>query len=209
MKKILIYGAGGLGREVLSMLNQMPEFVCIGFLDDSYPVGYRVGDISVLGNVSWLMNCPTDTALVIAVGNPNVKSTIINRILPEWNVSFETVIHPKATIQDAKSVVIGVGSIIGAGVIMTTSITIGSHVLINLNVTIGHDVRIGDCTSVMPGVNLAGHVLIGKETLIGSGSNLINQVSVGDNCMIGAGSVVNHSIPSNKTAAGVPARVIK
>ena len=41
------------------------------------------------------------------------------------------------------------------------------------------------------------------------GAKIIGNVSVGDNAVIGANSVVLKDVPSNSTAAGVPARILK
>lgn len=192
------------------MLNQMPNaFDLIGFLDDGLPVGSLVDDVQILGGTEWLKTCPNDVKVVVAIGTPSTKQSAIKKIRPEWNVQFANVIHPQALIQDPARVKWGGGCIICAGSILTTGITIGNHVLINLNVTIGHDSKIGDCSSVMPGVNIAGHVTMGQSVLIGSGANILNNNSVGDNATIGAASVVNHDVPSDVTAVGIPARIIK
>jgi sugar O-acyltransferase (sialic acid O-acetyltransferase NeuD family) len=210
VKKLIIYGAGGLGREVKSMLSQCTDtYSLIGFLDDGCEAGKVVEDIKVLGGLSWLSNCPPDVQVVLAIGDPKVKAGVLRQIKPEWNVQYATVIHNRATIQALEFVLIGVGSVIGAGSVLTTGIRLGEHVLINLNVTIGHDSVIGDCSSIMPGVSIAGEVTLGREVMIGSGADIINRIKIGAQAIIGAGSVVNHDIPAASTAAGVPARVIK
>ena len=205
----MIYGAGGLGREVKSMLNSTTEqFELTGFLDDGVATGSLIENVKVLGGLSWLNSCPHDVFVVIAIGNPKIKSELVRRIHPEWKIKFATIIHNRAIIQNTETVDIGIGSIVCAGSVLTTGIKIGMHVLINLNTTIGHDTIVGDCTSIMPGVNLAGHVFVGNNVLIGSGANIINDIRIGSRAMIGAGSVVNHAIPESVTAVGVPARVI-
>jgi sugar O-acyltransferase (sialic acid O-acetyltransferase NeuD family) len=210
VKKLIIYGAGGLGREVKSMLSQcINPFMLIGFLDDGRPAGTTVEDIPVLGGVEWLSNCPSDVQVVLAIGDPKTKANVVSQIKPGWHIQFATIIHARATIQALELVTIGPGSIVGAGSVLTTGITIGDHVLINLNVTVGHDTVIGDCSSIMPGVSIAGEVTLGRAVMIGSGADVINQIRIGDQAVIGAGSVVNHDIPAGSTAAGVPARVIK
>ena len=184
------------------------EYELIGFLDDGLKKGSAVDDVEVLGGVDWIIK-RQEIFLLIAVGKPNVKVAIVQRLLPYSNLKFPILIHTNAHLQDAKRISIGEGSIIGAGSVLTTGITLGKHVLINLNVTVGHDTVIGDFASIMPGVNLAGNVELGKEVLIGSGANVLHNIKVGDSSIIGAGAVVNCNIPAASVAVGVPARVIK
>ncbi|MBW9151358.1 acyltransferase [Clostridium estertheticum] len=51
--------------------------------------------------------------------------------------------------------------------------------------------------------------IIRKFATIGGGACLLPGVEVGENAIIGMGSVVSKSIPSNKVAMGIPAKVIK
>jgi sugar O-acyltransferase (sialic acid O-acetyltransferase NeuD family) len=210
MQKLVIYGAGGLGREVKSMLHQSTqEFDLIGFLDDGLAAGSSIAGVPVLGNSDWLSNCPSDIQIVLAIGNPRVKHQVWQQINSKGAVKFATLIHQRSIIQDKDSVHIGMGSIIGAGVVLTTGITVHNHVLINLNVTIGHDTIVGDCCSIMPNASLAGEVQLGQRVMIGSGANIINRIKIGDDAIVGAGSVVNHAIKAGATAVGIPARSIK
>lgn len=45
--------------------------------------------------------------------------------------------------------------------------------------------------------------------LIGAGAKILGAVTIGDNVKIGANAVVVGDIPSNSTAVGVPARIVK
>jgi maltose O-acetyltransferase len=51
-------------------------------------------------------------------------------------------------------------------------------------------------------------VTIGHDTWIGAGVTILANVTIGDRCIIGAGAVVNHDIPSDTVAAGIPARPV-
>ena len=58
MNEIVIYGAGGLGREVAQLLDdfngQNPQWSVLGFLsDDATSHGRIVGDLPVLGGSEW------------------------------------------------------------------------------------------------------------------------------------------------------------
>jgi acetyltransferase-like isoleucine patch superfamily enzyme len=51
--------------------------------------------------------------------------------------------------------------------------------------------------------------VIGQRAWIAANVTILPGVNIGENAVIGAGSLVNHDIPSNCVAVGVPARVIK
>lgn len=84
-----------------------------------------------------------------------------------------------------------------------------------LGVVIGHDTIIGKNTKILQNVTIGGrngiraNPIIGENVLIGAGACILGPVTIGDNVKIGANAVVITDIPDNKTAVGVPARIIK
>jgi sugar O-acyltransferase (sialic acid O-acetyltransferase NeuD family) len=204
---LLIYGAGGLGKEILSWVRLLEEFEPIGFMDDGIRQGTIVKGLKVLGGLDILNSFATPVNLIVALGDPASKSILIKMIDPA-RVYYPVLKHPSVILQDAEAITIGEGSILNAGCILTTDIRIGTHVLLNLNTTIGHDVDIGACSSVMPGVNIAGGVKIGEGVLVGSGANILNGVKVGNFSKVGMGAVVIREVDSETTVVGVPARKI-
>lgn len=206
-KELVIYGAGGLGREVLTMINALPEWQAIGFMDDNVPAGTTVKGLKVLGGISVMQTLTTTVNMVLAVGSPLVKQRLEEQLL-KYSVQFPKLIHPSVIMQDPASITIGAGSIITAGCILTTDIYIGKHVLINLNTTIGHDCVVDDYSSIMCGVNIAGEVTIGQSAFIGSGANILNQATLGESCTVGMGAVVLKDVLQHTTVAGVPAKEI-
>jgi sugar O-acyltransferase (sialic acid O-acetyltransferase NeuD family) len=208
--KIAIYGAGGLGREVLALIRQinLVSRACeiIGFFDDSLPKGQVVNGLTVLGGIADLNGWGEDLNVVLAIGEPKAKKLSFERINNKF-VHFPILIYPSVQIEEFQNVIIGDGSIITAGNILTTDIRIGSHVLVNLDCTIGHDVVIGDYTSVMPGVHISGKVKIGEGAYLGSGAVIINNINIGDMSVIGAGAVVIRDVEAMTTVVGVPAKV--
>lgn len=212
MKQLAIYGAGGFGREVLMLIQQInahsAQWDFAGFFDDGKEPGTLINGYKVLGGVDALNASDKELHLVLALGSPAVKNKVAQQILNP-KIKYPVLKHPGVTLATEQYVKIGEGSIIAAGNIITTNIEIGRHVILNLACTIGHDTIIGDFASFMPGINISGEVMIEKGVYVGTGAKIINQVQIGENAVIGAGAVVSKSIPANCTAVGVPAKPIK
>jgi sugar O-acyltransferase (sialic acid O-acetyltransferase NeuD family) len=206
-KQIFIYGAGGLGREILSLIRSLDQWEPVGFIDDDFKNYDTVEGLKVFG-YDRLLNEKEALNVVLAFGNPAHRKQVFERI-KNHKLNFPVLIHPSAILQNPQSISLGAGSVVCAGCVLTTNITIGMHVLVNLKNTIGHDTHIGDFSSLMPGGNIAGEVIIGECVLIGSGANLINRIHIGDACIVGMGAVVLHSVEKGKTVAGVPAKEIR
>ncbi len=199
MDKIAIIGAGGLGHELKAMCNSIADFKFTGFYDDD-----KKSD-DVIGNIADLNSCHQSINVIVGIGSPETKASIINRLNND-HISFPTVIHSSVYRGNIEAIVIGIGSIITPRCSLTTNIQIGSHVLVNLNCTIGHDVLIGDFSSIMPGSNISGNVKIGKEVLVGAGTQILQGLTIGDKAVIGAGAVVTKNIPASTIVKGVPAK---
>ena len=211
MENIVIIGAGGFGREVKMLIDQINEgslqYNLLGFYDDSVQKGTEVFGLEVLGSVEELNQVTKPTAISIAIGSPKVKKDIKDK-LSNPMLSFPRLIHPSVVL-GIPSETIGIGAIICAGTIITVNITIGEFVILNLGCTVGHDTVIGNYCSFMPQSNIAGEVILGEAVYVGMGVGIINQVTVGNNVTLGAGSVVVKNISSNCLAVGIPAKVIK
>lgn len=211
LRNIAIVGAGGFGREIallISQINAQKEvWKLVGFYDDHPDLqGKNYAGLPVLGTTDALNRVEKQLSVVIAVGSPQVKRKIFQKLLNP-NLRFPTLIHPGAIFGGGTE--FGIGNIICAGTILTVNNVLGDFVTINLGCTVGHDTRIGAFSSVMPGVCISGEVLIEEGVYIGTGANIINQVEIGEESIIGAGALVNKSSPGFCTLVGVPARIIR
>ena len=212
MRKIAIYGAGGFGREVHSLIEQIniksQIYEFIGYFDDGVSKREIINGFPVLGGISEANNWTNIIELVFAIGDPKTKKHIISQIVNK-NISFPVLIHPNVVIGDFKYNIIGAGSIICAGNIITVNIEIGQHVILNLACTTGHDTKIGNYCSFMPTTSISGEVIIEDCVYIGTGTKINNLISIGENTIVGSGAVVSKTLPPNCTAVGIPAKPIK
>lgn len=211
MRKIAIIGAGGFGREVKSLINDInivtPTFEFIGYYDDNIDKSTIINGFPVLGNLNDLNDYPEGIEIAVGIGIPAVKAKIIGR-LSNPNITFATLIHPSAMI-GMDDITIGRGTVICAGNILTCNIRIGDFVTLNLMCTVGHDTIVEEYSSFMPSVNISGEVLIHKQVYVGTGAKIINQLEIGESTTVGAGAVVSKSLPAFCTAVGIPAKPIK
>ena len=209
MKKLVIVGAGGFGRETAWLVERInareKEWDLLGFADDTPELtGKTVNGYPVLGTTEWLKNQKDDIYVLCAVGSAKTRKKIVSRL---GNVKYATLIDPGVILSD--SVKIGKGSIICAGSILTVNIQIGSHVIINLDCTIGHDAVMKDYVTLYPSVNVSGATLLNECVEMGTGSKIIEKKTVGENSIVGSGAVVVKDLPAGCTAVGMPAKPIK
>lgn len=215
---IVVYGAGGLGREIFQLLQKInrieKSWMLCGFIDDNLPRFTSLGSYLVVGDRDFLNSLPAPnnpaepTNVVLAIGDPKIKKRVADSLTSSW-LTYPVIVHPSVEIEEELLANIGEGSIITAGNLLTVDIKIGRHVLLNLGCTVGHDVQIGDYCSVMPGVNISGNVTLEEGVFVGTGAKILNNVTIGARTKIGAGAVVTQSLPPDCTAVGVPARVVK
>lgn len=212
MKRLIIIGAGGFGREVLGLIEHINGIKRhdIYFMesDEIYQSRMDATGSDIVAGVRVLplsaFNKETDH-VIIAIGEPDVKRKIAEA-LPE-TTKYQTLIHPSAII--GNDVKIGKGCIICAGCILTCDINIGDFITLNIGCTVGHDVIIHDYCSLMPSVNVSGGVNLWKGTYIGTNSCIKQGVTIEDGVVIGMGSVVTKDITEKGVYVGSPAKKIK
>lgn len=212
MRRVVIIGAGGHGREVADILRhqaqQDSDLAILGFIDEDPTLHHQtVNGLPVLGDLTWFEGVDkSKLAAVCAVGLPQARKRLAERTR-DMGVSFMNAISPLAHF--SPSAKIGEGVMMLPNSFAGTDSFVGNHAIVNAGATISHDSRIGRYGTLNPGVHLAGNVLIGEGCYLGIGSSVIHGVSIGSWTIVGAGAVVVRDLPDNVTAVGVPATVIK
>lgn len=211
VKKIAIYGAGGLGREVAGGIYRInnaceEQWEVVGYYDDGKIVGTEVSHYgTVLGGMDDLNAVDEPLALAIAVGDPVSRKQIHDRITNP-NIYFPNLIAPSFRVLDEKTFAIGQGNIIQDGCSATCDVIVGSFNVLNGSNVLGHDVSVGDYNVLMPGVRLSGSVDMGDCNLMGVDSVVLQRVKIGNHITLGAGSVLMTKPKDGMTYIGVPAK---
>ncbi|GAB3203731.1 sugar O-acyltransferase (sialic acid O-acetyltransferase NeuD family) [Pontibacter aydingkolensis] len=210
MKKIAVFGAGGFGKEVMMLIEQInatnQTWHILGFYDDGIKKGTVINQYEVLGGVNDLNAITEEVSVVIAIGDSGIRANVKSQLNSSF-INFPILIHPNVLI--GNYVTIGEGTIITANNILTININVGKFVILNLACTVGHDAVLEDFTSFMPSVNISGGVIVREGVYVGTGAQILNHLEIGAHTKIGAGAVVKESLPANCTAVGVPAITVR
>ena len=209
---LVIFGAGGLGREVLLLLQQLnevrPAWNVRGFYDDHAPATPTVAGLPYLGTAADLNATTEPLAVAVAVGSSASRAAVRCRLTAP-RLTFPVLVHPQVVLTPQQRIVLGEGCIVQQGCLLTCDITLGRFVLLNLGCTVGHDAVLADFCSLMPHASVSGAARLSAGCYLGTNATVIQGVRVGENSIVGAGAVVVRDLPANVTAVGVPARELR
>ena len=211
MKRLVIIGAGGQGKEVLWAAKrgqlQGAEIAVEGFCDDA--PNLQAGtycNLPLLGAIEAAAsrlqgkihyNC--------AIGNNAVRAKIVQRA-ERFGWEPLSIVDPLVLV--APGVVLGEGSYVGAGTILSPDAILGRHVLVNHDCSIGHDSQLGDFVQVCPGGRISGFAVLGEGAFVGSNGVVGPGVTVGAWASLGANSFAIRAVTAATTAVGNPARAV-
>lgn len=200
-----IFGTGGFAKEVSWCLVENKKRK-ITFVDVE-ETDRTINGFPVISEKTFLeINNQKNKKCFIAVGSPNVRYKIYEKIKNLPNICFPNLIDNKVKINKQFNL-LGFGNIICRGVVVTTNITIGNFNHFNLNTTIGHDVEIKNFCTFSPGSNISGCTKIGNMCFFGTNSVLLENLKIIDSTTIGAGAVVTKDLVEPGVYVGIPAKL--
>ncbi len=204
-----IFGAGGLGREVM-------PYAAENFKGEVFFVDHQITDKQVNGYQALseeeffsLRDC--DKYFNIAIGSGEIRRKIANKAM-DHNVKSFQISHPSALI--AKTVNIGEGAVICPFSLISENVKIGKLFQLNIYSYIGHDCTIGDFVTFGPRVNCSGNVIIEDDVYIGTCA-MIRQgtpdkpLRIGKGSTIGMGAIVINDVPAHTTVFANPGRYME
>ena len=213
MKKIAIFGAGGLGKEVATTIERINRkestWNLIGFYDDGKEKGTQISHYgNVLGGIKEVNEVQEPLCLVIAIGTPNTLRAVREKINNPL-ISYPNIIFEPFDCADFSTLKIGEGNIIQGWCYASCNVSIGSFNVLNGLVLIGHDATIGDYNVIMPSVRISGEVKIGNRNLLGVCSIVLQQLKIGNGVHLGAGAVLMTKPKDECTYIGNPAKLFR
>jgi sugar O-acyltransferase (sialic acid O-acetyltransferase NeuD family) len=210
MKNLAIYGAGGFGREIACLINEINQAAkqskwnFIGFFDDGISPNTKNEYGKIIGGIKSLNAFDEPLAIVIAIGDPVILKRIISKI-SNRRVEFPNIIAPDIRYLDENNKHIGRGNIFFSKCSLSVNVRIGDFNIFNSAIAIGHDVIIGNYNSFMPGTKISGEVIIGDLNFFGVNSVVLQRNKIGTGTTVGAGSVIMRDTNDNSTYIGNPA----
>lgn len=209
--KLLIYCAGGFGREVYDSAKRANgvagrwDEIC--FIDDDASFGSEFYGARIFTFEAVLNEFDkAGIEAVIATGEPVVRKLLFDK-LSSNNVRLATVVDASVILSDTAE--LGDGVVVTPHCTISSSARIADNVVLNNKTIVGHDVSLGEHCVVSSLVNLGGACSVGDNSYIGMGVQIKEGTKIGKDVIIGMGSVVYNDIPDEVIALGNPARPMR
>lgn len=204
-----IYGAGGLGREVLELARQINEkhkrwddFI---FVIDG-EAGDNVNGVKVYSYQDAISAFSGRLEMSMGIGEPQVRERLYAKLRQD-NIVTPALVHPDVHVPD--TTVVGKGVTIQYGCFISCNVNIADYVYIQPHVNVGHDDVLKEGCMLSGMVNLAGNVTVGEYTYVALNVAVKEGVKIGNHSIIGMCSAVYKDISDDMIAMGNPARPMK
>lgn len=202
-RKVVVIGAGGHGKVVVSTLQAAGVTVDAIYDDNQALWGSQILGVPVCGPIVELKTSNEKFAGIVGIGHSGIRQQLAESLPVEWM----TAVHPRAFVHP--SVKLGIGTVVFAGAVLQPSVQIGKHVIVNTSASVDHDCSIGDYVGIGPGTHLSGTVKIGDRSLLGTGCSVLPNVQIESDVTAGAGTVVINDLPTGCTVVGSSPRILR
>jgi sugar O-acyltransferase (sialic acid O-acetyltransferase NeuD family) len=202
-KQVIVIGAGGHGKVVVSTLQAAGVIVDAIYDDNPNLWGTSILGVSVRGPVAEVKANPRKFRGVIGIGNSRIRQELAQSLDIEWL----TAIHPSAVVHH--SVKIGNGTVVFAGAVLQPDVTVGQHSIVNTAASLDHDCVIGNFVGIGPGTHLSGTVRVDDRSLLGTGCSVLPNLEIASDVIVGAGTVVIQDLTRGCLLVGPTPRILR
>jgi len=215
MRKLVIFGGGGIGMVAASIANDLGIYEVIGFLNDVVEIGTPIGKykkVPIIGKTDDYVKYLADKNTYFFIGyvglqdEKNTFEKIKQLAIPEDR--WATLIHPSAVIPKGFCD-IGNGVLFAPLAQLSPDTTISDNCILLANSFVGHDSFLDKFAHVATNGVVGANVHVGKAVHIGSNATVREKIKIGDYCLVGAGAVVIKDIPEIALQSGNPARILR
>ncbi|MCI8454783.1 MAG: acetyltransferase [Lachnospiraceae bacterium] len=197
---LVIYCAGGLGKEIVELARGIGRWDAIVFVDDITDQKeyrgcgvYRFEDIGSFSD---------SVEFAIANGEPVARKALYEKIKGA-GYSMATLISPYTAVLP--------GAVIGEGCILwdcgiSADVKLAENVLVNTRAIIGHDAQVGAHSVISANCFLGGKTALDECVYMSPGSMVKDRISIGEYSIISLGAVVLRNARARSILVGNPAR---
>lgn len=204
-KPWIVLGGGGHAGVVIDALLSLGQAV-LGYTDPAREPR-RILEIECLGGDDVIAAYGREE-IQLANGLGSTASTERRAALYQHFASlgyaFPPIVHPSAVV--ARSVQVGSGAQVMAGVVLQPNCRVGENVLVNTRASVDHDCVIESDVHVAPGVTVSGSVVIERGAHVGTGATIVQGRRIGAQSIVGAGALVLRDVMPGTTVTGLPAK---
>jgi sugar O-acyltransferase (sialic acid O-acetyltransferase NeuD family) len=203
--RLVLVAASGLALEALQVVRASGQLEDVVVVDDDHARwGSSLGGAPVVGGLDEIRR-RGDHHVLVCAGRGRAREAIVDRLagLGVAADRYLTVVHPSVDL--VPDCVVGRGSILLAGVVLTANVRVGDHVVAMPNVTLTHDGVVEDYATICAGVSLGGRVRVGRGAYLGMNASVREGLAVGPGATLGMGAALTVDLPARQTWVGVPA----
>lgn len=200
--KVVILGAGTLGRLIHDCMDGDSRYLPEAFIDDA-EAGSVIDGIPILHSQDY--NQSFCRRAIVAIGVPQVKAAFVER-LAQRGFEWVTFIDRRAHV--STRAFIGDGALVLPFASIGPGVTIGDFAYIAAYASAGTNARIGAYSTLQPRASVGGSI-VGERCLIGFNSACLNGAQVGNDVVLAPYTWVRKTVPSAAFVAGNPGRIVR
>jgi acetyltransferase EpsM len=210
----VIFGAGGLGRELWGWIKHARDNGAskrlLAFVADDAEPGQHYDGIPVLRRDAAQQVAGGTVRYLNAVGSSGGRRKVAEGLAAaDWEAGWEALTYVHESVLRGVNVALGQGVVVCPWSTLSSDCRLGEHVLVNVRCGVAHDVAVGAYSVLLGSVSLNGNVTVGEGVTVGAGALVHPGRRIGDGATVGMGSAVFTHVRAGTTVIGNPAHKLQ